>query len=99
MQEQKEKTDALNEKERRSGVYDRRRRVDRRLQQERREDRRIASFRRGWSLKNWFRSLTKLRLGVDRRKGVNRRQLRGCRRQDPAYVLTPEEISLLLKNQ
>ncbi len=98
MEEKKEKY-ALNEKERRLGVYDRRKGGDRRMQQERREDRRIASSRRGWSLKNWFRSLTKVRLGVDRRKGVNRRQLRGCRRRDPAYVLTPEEISLLLKNQ
>ncbi len=99
MQEQKEKTAFQNEEERRSGVYDRRRDVDRRLHQERREDRRIASSRRGWSLKNWFRSLTKVRLGVDRRKGVGRRQLKRGRRQDPAYVLTPEELSLLLKNK
>ncbi len=90
--------DVWNNKERRSGIYDRRGIGDRRSVQERREDRRIASSYRGRSLKNWFRSLMKIRIGVDRRKGVARRQLKNCRRQDPAYVLTSEEISLLLKN-
>ncbi len=94
--QEKIETDVWNNKERRSGICDRRGCGDRRSRQERREDRRIASSRK--SLKNWFRSLMRMRLGVDRRKGVERRQFKDGRRQDLAYVLTAEEISLLLKN-
>ena len=97
--QQKKETSIWNGKERRSGIYDRRGSGDRRSRLERREDRRIAASRRGRSLKNWFRSLTKTRLGVDRRKGGDRRTIKDRRRQDLAYVLTPEEISLLLNNQ
>ncbi len=97
--QQKKETSIWNGKERRSGMYDRRGAGDRRSRLERREDRRIAASRRGRSLKNWFRSLTKTRLGVDRRKGDDRRKIKDRRRQDLAYVLTSEEISLLLNNQ
>lgn len=69
---------------------------DRRVTDERRCDRRVSS-NGSRSLKAWVKSLTRPRIGVDRRKQGDRRtqQIRPAR--DLRSLLTADEINDLLK--
>lgn len=72
-----------------------RRMTDRRVNDERRCDRRVSSDG-SRSLKAWVRSLTKPRMGVDRRKqGDRRRQVEPVK--DLRSLLTADEIRDLLR--
>ncbi len=64
---------------------------DRRRNSERRDDPREAG---GMSLTAWLKSLLKPRVGVDRRKGLDRR--RDKDQPSPSAELTPEELKNLL---
>ena len=77
-------------------VCSRRKVEDRRSQDERRFDSRVASVQLRKTIKTWFRSLTHLRLGVDRRKNNDRRKDHDRRNQRLGSILTREEIVDLL---
>lgn len=74
-----------------------RRKNERRSFQERRFDRRDAGEKRRQKLYGWLRSLTKARLGVDRRKNADRRVTPNRRLNNPKSLLTKEELADLLK--
>jgi len=71
---------------------------ERRVASERRDDVRDST----WALRSfraWITALVKPRLGVDRRKGRDRRANRlESGYVNPSSVLTPEELNKLLKN-
>ncbi len=89
---------AWDGKERRRNREDRRQGRDRRRHSERRQDHRLASGGRRLPLFCRLRSLTRPRLGVDRRKGGDRRQAPVDRRRQPSSILSPEEIAALLED-
>ena len=65
--------------------------------QERRSDNRLSPAKQQKSLKEWFRAVTHLRLGVDRRKSRDRRRAFERRQTYQAHsLLTPEELADLL---
>ena len=70
---------------------------ERRAPNERRFDRRYSALAPKRSLKSWVRSLSKARLGVDRRKGSERRFSDDRRSQVLQSLLTPEELADLLQ--
>nr|WP_321466340.1 hypothetical protein [uncultured Desulfobulbus sp.] len=83
--------------ERRVAKKDRRRTCERRCGQERRRDNRLSPARQAKTLKEWFRSVTHLRLGVDRRKNRERRLPYDRRQANQASsLLSPEELADLL---
>ena len=75
---------------------ERRKDVDRRVQDERRFDSRLVPIDLKKTVKLWFRSLTRSRLGIDRRKRRDRRKNNDRRHQRIEPLLTPEEIADLL---
>ncbi|NNK96825.1 MAG: hypothetical protein HKP41_20935 [Desulfobacterales bacterium] len=75
----------------------RRVRGDRRVSIERRTDPRSQASGAKRSLKRWIRSVTKPRIGVDRRKGGDRRSFRTQNDANLTSLLTPEELADLLK--
>ena len=77
--------------------YSCRRVSGRRTKQERRCDRRNAAEKNSRSLIGWLRSFAKARLGVDRRKIVDRRTISNQRRFNSRSLLTREELTDLLK--
>jgi hypothetical protein len=77
-------------------VFSRRKVEDRRSRDERRFDSRVASVQLRKTIKTWLRSLTHLRLGVDRRKKNDRRNYYDRRNQRLGSILTREEIVDLL---
>lgn len=77
-------------------VFSRRNYENRRSQDERRFDSRVVSVQLRKTIKTWLRSLTHLRLGVDRRKKNDRRLDRNRRNQRLGSILTREEIVALL---
>jgi hypothetical protein len=82
--------------ERRTPVRERREKTERRFDAERRFDFREADPPVRRSVKAWMRTLTNARLGVDRRKGIERRIV-DRRSEELRSLLTPEEIADLLK--
>lgn len=82
---------------RRENGAERRDLSDRRLSAERRFDSRNSQSKSCRSLKAWFRSLSNARLGVDRRKGGDRRVLEDRRSQELRSLLTAEELADLLR--
>ena len=86
----------MSREERRKSGKDRRSSSDRRRFAERRFDFREADPPARRSLKAWMRSLTNARLGVDRRKGGERR-VAERRSEELRSLLTPEELSALLE--
>ncbi len=74
---------------------DRRENKERRSSEERRHDFRDGSNAPQKTIKTWLRSLTKVRLGVDRRKEERRNHI-DRRRPNLQPLLTPEEIKDLL---
>lgn len=70
---------------------------DRRVSNERRTDPRgeVGGAKR--SLRRWIRSVTKPRVGVDRRKGGDRRSHQTQTDTNLTSLLTPEELADLLK--
>ena len=76
----------------------RRVRSDRRVQGERRSDPRGGGSGRKRSVIAWVRTLTNPRIGVDRRKGVDRRRNEPERTIRIKTLLTQEELSELLKS-
>ena len=84
--------------ERRAPLSDRRKSSDRRSNEERRSDNRLAPVKQPKSLKAWIRSLTNSRLGVDRRKKVDRRFATDRRQLRFESLLTQEEIADLLSD-
>ncbi|SHO42764.1 hypothetical protein [Desulfopila aestuarii] len=82
--------------ERRSHNSCRRQNPDRRNTGERRLDPRKGNQARKRSFLAWLRSLTRSRLGVDRRKGTEQRLFeRRC--SGPPSLLTQEELEALLR--
>ena len=73
-----------------------RRNSERRTYQERRCDIRVGIQQRQRGFCGWLRSLTKARLGVDRRKNVDQRTIPNRRRMVPRSMLTKEELADLL---
>jgi hypothetical protein len=90
--------DRFEQPERRSTDSNRRNTEDRRSLDERRLDSRLATVKHRRTIKVWLRSITRLRLGVDRRKKEDRRLTRDRRRQSLRSLLTQEEISALLSS-
>lgn len=84
------------EERRRSGG-ERRMSTARRYVHERRYDYREADPPVRRSIKSWMRSLSNSRLGVDRRKGEERRLLRDRRSLQLCSLLSPEELAALLQ--
>lgn len=82
--------------ERRKSSSSRRKIEDRRSQEERRLDSRVATVNLRKTIKAWFRSLTRSRLGVDRRKNRDRRKNVDRRQRGQGSILTQEEIADLL---
>ena len=82
--------------ERRVAKNDRRHNRERRRGGERRTDPRLAQSKPNKSLKEWVRSVTHLRLGVDRRKNQDRRRQYDRRQITPASLLSKEELADLL---
>jgi hypothetical protein len=82
--------------DRRGPMSDRRKSPDRRLTDERRSDNWLAPAKQPKTIKAWLRSLTNSRLGVDRRKRVDRRANTNRRQQRFESILTKEEIADLL---
>ncbi len=82
--------------ERRKPVRERREDTERRFAVERRFDFREADPPARRSIKAWMRSLTHARLGVDRRKGIERRIV-DRRSEALRSLLTPGEIADLLR--
>lgn len=87
----------IGEREDRRKRHGDRRRSERRVSTERRYDRRENGRKHNRSFYGWFRSVVKLRLGVDRRKSTNRRIRAINRRQPPSSLLTKGELTDLLK--
>lgn len=85
-----------NETERRKPARERRENSDRRFKDERRFDFREAHPPARRSVTAWMRSLTNARLGVDRRKGSERRIV-DRRSAMLRSLLTHQEIADLLK--
>lgn len=84
--------------ERRTATRDRRQVNNRRGARERRLDKRVGSgSKQQMSLLDRFRKLTRPRLGVDRRKGSDRRIMGDRRKSCPAALLTREELAALLE--
>ncbi|MBU0942895.1 MAG: hypothetical protein KJ804_14655 [Proteobacteria bacterium] len=75
----------------------RRRAADLLIDQERRCDRRNGAEKKSRSLIGWLRSYLKPRLGVDRRKTVDRRVLAKQYIFNSGSLLTREEIADLLE--
>ena len=71
--------------------------ADRRVSNERRTDPRSGGGETKRSLKRWLRSITKPRVGVDRRKGGDRRSYQTQNDANLTSLLTPEELADLLK--
>jgi hypothetical protein len=88
--------DRLKNLERRLNTSDRRKTGDRRSQDERRFDSRLATVKQRKTIKVWLRSMTRSRLGVDRRKKDDRRTSNNRRRQSMRSILTRDEIADLL---
>ncbi len=86
--------DGLERRQRGGG---RRLSISRRHVQERRYDYREADPPAKRSIKSWMRSLSNARLGVDRRKGAERRLLRDRRSLQLRSLLSPEELAALLQ--
>ncbi|MBM9614364.1 hypothetical protein JWJ90_08680 [Desulfobulbus rhabdoformis] len=82
--------------ERRVATTDRRRKGDRRCGRERRIDPRLTSRKPNRSIIEWVRSITRLRLGVDRRKNRDRRRQYDRRQFTPTSLLSQEELADLL---
>lgn len=83
--------------ERRVAKEDRRASSERRSGHERRSDNRLSPAKHHKSLKEWFRAVTHLRLGVDRRKSRDRRRTFDRRHAPHVHsLLTPEELADLL---
>lgn len=82
--------------ERRKPLRQRREDSDRRVYHERRFDFRAAHPSARRSVRAWMRSLINARLGVDRRKGDERRARNDRRSQVLRSLLTPEELADLL---
>lgn len=76
--------------------FSRRKVEGRRSQDERRFDSRVASVQLRMTIKTWIRSLTHLRLGVDRRKKNDPRKDSDRRNQRIGSILTRAEIADLL---
>lgn len=74
-----------------------RRQTDRRSYRERRIDTRDSNQRPKRKLSAWLRSLLRARLGVDRRKNIDRRVLADRRNVRPSSLLTKDELADLLK--
>ncbi len=74
----------------------RRNNSDRRSSLERRYDRRNDDDHRQ-SIKTWVKNIFNPRLGVDRRKGVDQRSTTPSQSTEIRSLLTPDEISDLLK--
>ncbi|GAB6069290.1 hypothetical protein JCM30760_03870 [Thiomicrorhabdus hydrogeniphila] len=71
---------------------------DRRTANERREDVRESVWRVR-SIKHWIKSIFKPRIGLDRRKGDDRRHRpRNADFYNPQSILTQEELNQLLGN-
>ncbi|MBE0583217.1 MAG: hypothetical protein IH612_05575 [Desulfofustis sp.] len=70
---------------------------DRRVCGERRSDPRGDGIGRKRSIMAWVRTLTNPRIGVDRRKGIDRRRSEPERTIRIKSLLTQEELSELLK--
>ena len=85
-----------NEIERRKPARERRESSNRRFKDERRFDFRDAHPPARRSVAAWVRSLTNARLGVDRRKGTERRVV-DRRSTELQSLLTPQEIADLLR--
>ena len=85
-----------DEIERRNPAKERRISSERRYAAERRFDFRESQPLVRRSVKAWVRSFTNARLGVDRRKGVERRMV-DRRSEELRSLLTPEEIADLMK--
>ncbi len=93
----KDRTDTFlcNGIDRRGQNNFRRKNIDRRNSSERRQDPRTGcNIKRSFSA--WIRSLTSGRLGVDRRKGCERR-LYDRRSSDSCSLITREEMEALLE--
>ena len=89
--------------DRRLRTDDRRRVAERRTHQERRLDNRRGDHKGAISLKVIFLNLVKPRLGVDRRKGRERRKLASRRltewpTDDLRNLISQEELNALLSN-
>lgn len=69
---------------------------DRRVRDERRCDRRVSS-NGSRSLKAWVKSLTRPRIGIDRRKQGDRRKVQIRPVRELRSLLSADEISMLLK--
>jgi len=83
--------------ERRVAKSDRRTNRERRCGRERRNDNRLLPVKQSKTLKEWFRSVTHLRLGVDRRKNRERRSSYDRRQPNQiSSLLSPEELADLL---
>ncbi|NOR25803.1 MAG: hypothetical protein GQ542_15730 [Desulforhopalus sp.] len=74
-----------------------RRNAERRSTRERRYDRRESTSKSNRGFYGWLRSLVKARLGVDRRKNIDRRIVANRRNPSPRSMLTKEELADLLK--
>ncbi len=74
-----------------------RRRIDRRSNRERRYDRRIGEQRYRRSFYGWLRSFVKIRMGVDRRRNIERRKVANDRRLQAEWVVSKEELTELLR--
>lgn len=74
-----------------------RRQSERRSSRERRYDRREGTTKNNRGFYGWIRSLLKARLGVDRRKRIDRRVVADRRSPTPRSMLTKEELADLLK--
>ena len=87
----------VNQEQPWQGVDCRRAGGDRRINSERRFDPRGGAEGSKRSLKAWIRSLTNPRIGIDRRKGSDRRRARSGKTINIKSLLTREELSDLLK--
>jgi len=87
-----------DEVERRNGRGERRALSERRASHERRSDYRDTEPPPRRSIKSWMRALSNARLGVDRRRGQERRTLEKRRSQGLRSILTPEELAALLQD-
>ncbi len=83
--------------ERRKPGSNRRKAEHRRVAMERRRDTRGEALEHKRTLRSWVRSLTRSRLGVDRRKGRDRRTITDRRNPLSQSRLTKEELADLLR--
>ncbi|MDR3630337.1 MAG: hypothetical protein P4L42_08365 [Desulfocapsaceae bacterium] len=89
-------SDNCTHPERRVNTSDQRKGKDRRSQNERRLDSRLAAAPQPKSLRTWLRSKIYSRLGVDRRKKEDRRNISDRRQKSIRSILTQDEINDLL---